>query len=288
LPFAEDDGLALRAVGWQEQPPLLVESALDPPAPYGPLRLTAWERSNATPGQPLAVTLFWRTAQHLQDQLSTSVQVISSAGALMTQYDSAITRGLLPLQADDEIALPDPKRLALPANLSGGRYRLDVVAYATATTAPLAGKPLAIDWFWIGSLPPSPETPVDAEWANGLRLAGHSRLPGKLQPGVQLTIDLQWTTTQPISQSYTAFAHLLGPNDQMAAQSDRQPEGGFYPTWGWDIGEPIADPFQLATPADMAPGLYRLLVGWYDPITGERVLLADGTDVLELAQWAVE
>jgi hypothetical protein len=74
----------------------------------------------------------------------------------------------------------------------------------------------------------------------------------------------------------------------MAAQSDRQPEGGFYPTWGWDIGEPIADSFQLATPVDMAPGLYRLLVGWYDPITGERVLLADGTDVLELAQWAVE
>jgi hypothetical protein len=38
----------------------------------------------------------------------------------------------------------------------------------------------------------------------------------------------------------------------------------------------------------MAPGLYKLLVGWYDPITGKRVLLADGTDVLELAQWAVE
>jgi hypothetical protein len=288
LPFAEEDGLALRATGWQEQPPPVAGSTLDPHATYGPLRLSAWERAAAAPGRPLAVTLFWRTTQRLREQISTSVQIVSAAGALMAQDDSAIAHGLVSLQPDDDATLPDPKRLSLPADLPPGRYRVDTLAYAVATTAPLAEQPVVIDWFWIGAAPPPPEMQVGAEWVNGLRLAGYHKLPDQLQPGVQWTINLQWTTTQPIPQAYTAFAHLLGPNGQVVAQSDRQPEGGFYPTWAWDIGEPIADPFQLATPASISPGVYRLLVGWYEPSSGERVRLPDGTDALELAQWAVK
>jgi len=37
----------------------------------------------------------------------------------------------------------------------------------------------------------------------------------------------------------------------------------------------------------LEPGVYRLLVGWYTSATGERLLLEDGSDALELTQWVV-
>ena len=37
--------------------------------------------------------------------------------------------------------------------------------------------------------------------------------------------------------------------------------------------------------ADAAPGAYRLVVGLYDPATGQRLLTMGGEDAVELATW---
>jgi hypothetical protein len=288
LPFTERGGLALRAAGWQAQPPMSAQAELNPPAAYGPLLLVAWEHSVATPGQPLAVTLFWRSAQNLAEPIQTSAQIISAAGISVAQNDTAIARGFLPLRSDADAPLPDPKRLVLPPDLAPGRYRIDTVAYPASTGTPLAGQPLTLDWFWVGPPPSLPRVTLGAAWVNGLGLIGHRLLPAELQPGKPLALELQWTTTQPISQTYTTFAHLVAPDGQLVAQNDHQPEGGFYPTWGWDVGERVVDAFQLDVPPEVAPGLYRLLVGWYDGQTGERLHLVDGADLLELAELIVK
>jgi hypothetical protein len=69
------------------------------------------------------------------------------------------------------------------------------------------------------------------------------------------------------------------------AQHDRAPEGGFYPTSQWDVGESVADIYPLALPETLAPGAYRLVVGLYDPATGQRLLTMGGEDAVELATW---
>jgi hypothetical protein len=286
LAFSERGGLALYAVGWR--PPLTrqITVTFDPAAPYGPLLLSGWERSTATPGKPVAVTLFWRTAQRLADQVNTSVQIVPRDGAPLAQQDSPIARGLLNIEPGDFQPLPDPKVVALPGDLPGGRYRIDVAVYP-ASSAESFAPPLALDWFWVGEPPPPPTIGRMANWQNGLRLVGHDGLPPDLPNGDNLTVQLHWSTTRSLTTTLTRFTHLVGPDGQVVAQSDQQPEAGFYPTWGWDVGETVPDGVELAIPNELDAGVYQLRVGWYDAASGVRVRLADGSDAFELARWHV-
>lgn len=287
LVFEERRGLVLRTAARQTTLPVVAEVRFDPPVAHGPLLLTAWQRSAATPGRPLDVTLFWRTEQRLPDQLATSVQVTPRTGLPLEQDDGPIARGVLPLLPASE-PLPDPKRLILPDDLPPDRYRLDVIAYTVGADRLQAEQPLALDWFWVGASPGPPAVPMGATWVNGIELVGHQPLPEQLEPGATVVIELQWKTAQPIRSAYTVFVHLVGPDGQLAAQQDRQPEDGFYPTWGWRVNEAVIDHYPLALPARLPPGEYLLLVGWYDPLTGERLAVAGGADTVRLAEWRVE
>jgi hypothetical protein len=46
---------------------------------------------------------------------------------------------------------------------------------------------------------------------------------------------------------------------------------------------PLDDVHTNPLPEDLPPGTYELLVGPYDPETGERLPLPDGNDALRLA-----
>jgi hypothetical protein len=76
-----------------------------------------------------------------------------------------------------------------------------------------------------------------------------------------------------MNEDYTVFIHLVDANGQLVAQMDGQPFQGRYPTSWWSPGELIVD--RRSAPA-IAPGKYRLLVGWYRLSDGSRLPLADG------------
>jgi hypothetical protein len=73
----------------------------------------------------------------------------------------------------------------------------------------------------------------------------------------------------------------------IVAQVDRPPEGGFYPTSGWDVDETVADAYTLQLPAGLPSGDYRLVVGLYNSATFARAQLADGADAFQLGVWSV-
>ena len=85
----------------------------------------------------------------------------------------------------------------------------------------------------------------------------------------------------------TAFLHLIGPDGQLVAQHDKAPLDGFYPTSAWTPGTILTDTYALQLPATLAPGRYRLVAGWYDAATGERMLTEEGNDAAILAEWTV-
>ncbi len=92
---------------------------------------------------------------------------------------------------------------------------------------------------------------------------------------------LYWQTERPIEHDYKVFVHLVkdGPPP---AQHDAEPDLGGFPTSTWQEGEIIRDRHPLHLPADLPEGTYSLHVGWYDPATGERLTLPDGTDAFVL------
>jgi 4-amino-4-deoxy-L-arabinose transferase-like glycosyltransferase len=282
--FEQRGVMALLAQGWREQPAPVAVADLTPPARFGPLALTGWQRGAAQPGADLAVTLFWTGNEPIGEQINTSVRVVAADGSVVAQADGPPARGIIPTTLFFDTPLLDPKRLALPADLPDGRYRIETTAYRLNDPAPLA-ELLPLDWFVVGPATPPPAQPLAAAWQNGLRLLGHDGLPERLPIGGALDLRLVWAADAPLAQNLTAFVQLIGPDGSVVSQHDRLPLGGFYPTSGWDAGEPVEDRYSLALPQELPAGEYGLLVGWYDPISGERVRLAGGEDTLEVARW---
>jgi hypothetical protein len=128
-------------------------------------------------------------------------------------------------------------------------------------------------------------TPVSAHWRNGIELLSVAGLPTQLTAGVPITVRVRWQSATPMTEAFTAFVHLQGPDGAILAQDDHAPRQGFWPTTGWRPGVAVDDDFTLTVPATLAPGEYHLLIGWYNPANGERVLLDDGRTALELMHW---
>jgi hypothetical protein len=147
------------------------------------------------------------------------------------------------------------------------------------------GPPLPVAWFWVGALPAPPPTPASASWHNGIELTGVDGLPPAFAAGSPIDLRLHWQNRAPLADAYTAFVHLLGPDGAIVAQDDHAPRHGFWPTTGWRSGIVVDDTYTMTLPSAPARGDYRLVTGWYATATGERVLLADGSDAFELARW---
>jgi hypothetical protein len=59
---------------------------------------------------------------------------------------------------------------------------------------------------------------------------------------------------------------------------------GALPTTLWQPGVSVLDRHGISLPAELAAGQYSLLIGWYDPQSGERLRLSSGADALGLAE----
>ncbi len=100
--------------------------------------------------------------------------------------------------------------------------------------------------------------------------------------GETLRLTLYWQAVTPPDRSYKVFNQLLAPDGSVAAQNDGVPGLGAYPTQTWLPGESMESSFVLHLPAGLAPGSYRLITGFYDEASGERLRLANGDDHVEL------
>lgn len=53
--------------------------------------------------------------------------------------------------------------------------------------------------------------------------------------------------------------------------------GRLYPLYQWRPGETVAEKRYSVLPQQSSDGCYRVAVGLFDPITGQRVPVVDGT-----------
>ena len=101
------------------------------------------------------------------------------------------------------------------------------------------------------------------------------------EPGGAVGVKLAWRAGREIPRNYKVFVHLYDHRGQLVAQHDSQPTHEARPTSTWTPGERIEDRHGLALPSDISFPL-RLVVGLYDPATGQRLLLPDGRDALDI------
>lgn len=111
-------------------------------------------------------------------------------------------------------------------------------------------------------------TPVSIRLGEFATLIGYRRA----QERGDTLLSLYWQPVKGITQSYTAFAHALGPDGRVLAQQDNPPVNGARPTSSWKPEELIVDQYRLAGTGANVP----IEVGMYDPRTMTRVPLYDG------------
>jgi hypothetical protein len=180
-------------------------------------------------------------------------------------------------------------RFGTEATLPPGRYEVavglvdaagrPVSAEVTAGGIEVKGRPRVFE------IPPL-QTAVSATFGEVLVLHGYNAQ----QTGDELRLTLAWGAMAAPGRDYKFFVHLLNPADEFVVkQVDAMPRDFGYPTALWVAGEVVTDTVEFDL-GDLAPGAYRLAVGWYDPnspdlqrlaaadaqgtpLTGDRVLL---------------
>jgi len=119
---------------------------------------------------------------------------------------------------------------------------------------------------------------VLGRWEDGVQLRRFV-LNGDYESDSVLRLAQTWEVhdTPPKKRDHF-FNHLLDESGSLVAQADGP---GVFSRY-WQPGEFFVTWFEIALPADLDPGIYRLAIGLYDWPSLERSLLTDGRDHLPL------
>ncbi len=218
--------------------------------------------------QEFVVTLYLQAITDIARELHVLVRVLEADGSELLRGEGppfgVSTAGWA---AGDVRA--DGHTFAVPSDAALGIYRIEVSLYDPATGEEL-GAPTAAGFLHFGDFGRLAGAPALAAFGAHLELV-QTALPQTATAGAALPVGLVWRASAAPETDYTAFVHLLAADGALAAQADAPPTAGFYPTGRWRAGWPVRDEFELALPADLAPGEYTVLIGFYDPATMQRL-----------------
>lgn len=221
-------------------------------------------------GADVPVTLHLMNSAPIAQNLNVLVRVVDAAGREAARSEgwpygsptSTWQRG---------VAWPDGHTLRLAPDAAPGPYRIEVSFYDPETLE-LFGQVFTAGYLMVADEEPAPLPAPLATFAHDLDLLVVDPGAQPWQAGAQ-TVTLTWRPTAPLPGGYTLFVHLLDPAGNLIAQHDQPPLQGFYPSDRWLPGAPFRDQVTLTLPADAPTGDYRLVVGWYDLVSGQRLAL---------------
>lgn len=275
-------------------PPLRLEDV--PPtaqpvrARFGPVELLAFEidRTRVEPGERCTLTLYWQTHAPLDEDLTLYIHVFGRDGAKIAQRDSFHGGGTCPTSywqpgqvIRDTYAIAVAADAASPtaAEIVVGLYRRDDMVPITATDP--SGNPvgkLTITRIKVaGETSPSiPQWATEARFGEAILLRGYDLDWDRWDGEAPLPITLHWGALRRLDRDLTVFIHLVNEQGQILGQGDGPPCNGEYPTTFWEEGETLEDHHLIIIQrAAQAASNLRILVGFYDPVTGERLMVSD-------------
>lgn len=125
-------------------------------------------------------------------------------------------------------------------------------------------------YFAPGAYESHPGPQVTFEEQLGLREYRVS--PGPVAAGDAVRLDLAWQAVRPMDHRYLVSLRLVDAAGHLWAERLSEPQGGYYPTTEWQVGELVADKHALHVPPGTPPGRYLLQLGIYE--LGQRQGLA--------------
>lgn len=267
-------------------PPVLNETHL--PADLQPIRaklsdgveLMGYTSDSAIlhAGQNARVTLYWRALEPMLTDDTLALVVGGQGNNIVSKIDSWPGRGLWPtsfwtpgeIYADTyefplaaDAATPTLLRLRLWLWRAGPDDRLPVRTPDGAETDAVT---LTIGRLTALSNLSTPPVTDGSTFEYGITLLGYDNL------NTLGYINFYWQARERVPANYTLFVHLVDEQGNKLAQTDGEPLNGDWPTSAWEPGQAFVDLRQLRIPTDLPLGGYFFKVGWYDPMTGARLV----------------
>ncbi|MFQ5613789.1 MAG: ArnT family glycosyltransferase [Anaerolineae bacterium] len=130
-----------------------------------------------------------------------------------------------------------------------------------------------------------PAQPLPARFGQAIDFLGFSLSRTRLAPGQTLNLDLYWLARDAVARNYRAFVHL-DPDNKWGQQDDDP--ACRVPTGLWRAGQRLQGQFRIIVDPATPPGTYPLVLGLYEPESGQRLPISRGegappTDSLTLA-----
>jgi hypothetical protein len=120
---------------------------------------------------------------------------------------------------------------------------------------------------------PSISHPIEANFADQVKLLGYDLGANRAEPGGGIPLTLYWQGLDWMGSDYTIFTKLMKADDQSVhGGRDRLPREG-YRTLYWAPGEIITDAFGLPVDPDAPNGIYLINLGWYKEFNRQAVSL---------------
>ncbi|MCA9969591.1 MAG: hypothetical protein KC425_05210, partial [Anaerolineales bacterium] len=229
----------------------------------------------------LPVEVCWRALNPVAQNHTVLLQVIGPENSLIGGRRTYPGQGLYPTSIwQPDRVWCDLLHVFVPEEIPGTQvYRLELAMLDDATGARLPawdrqGNPLPHNFLDVVRVetrqpPPQVDTPLAAPPPIHLLAADFA---DTWPVGTAVPLTLRWAAAEPLAQDYQVFVHLRAPETgENVAQADGPPHGGWYPTSWWPVGEIVSDARAFPLPADLPPGEYQLVVGFYELETGARV-----------------
>jgi mannosyltransferase len=193
----------------------------------------------------------------------------------------------LPLTTSTTPAATDSNRqqvnLLVPPDLPAGRYQFYVAAAGVeARFGQLTIRQRRAAMTTAADV--SIQNPVERVFDGKIRLLGYDFGPTSYRPGEAVPLTLYWQAVGQIDRRYKVFTHVMGEvyninsDNFLWGQQDNEPDNNQRPTTTWRSREIVVDAYAIPLDPQAPPGVYQIVIGLYDPVTGERLLLGDSSD----------
>lgn len=227
-------------------------------------------------GDTLPVTLFWRN----EGQLETDrffVRLMDLDGYVWAEATAQPLPGFEEANRQREAIVESEAALTLPVGMPPGDYffkpgfRTDSGEIIGYFELPEDTKPIHVTR--AAAYPQTFQPPHSFHLAinDDLALAGYNLEPEKMAPGASTWATLYWQALANITHDYVILLRLLDQEGQETAYWLGRPVRSGYPSTEWQAGQIVQDPWLLAIPAEVKPGLYQLEVAVFDAATEVEV-----------------
>jgi len=231
------------------------------------------------PGDTLPLSLWWRATQPLTTHIGFMLALSQpdEPPIILAQQPQALMADFPTSAWVQSQIYRGNYQIRLPATVTSGNYTLALRLFDLDTLQPLGEQlltPMQVTARpHVFTAKPLAQL-IERDFEHIIRLRG-AEFALKTDA---LTVKLQWQVLSEITHSYKMFLHLLNAQGQIITQLDTLPQQGAAPTTSWLPDEIITD--ELTMPIPHLPDSYRLVVGWYDEKSGQRLQSATSDTVI--------